>query len=196
MPDDADGTEHPASWHALVAAAEIEFDAHGFDGVRIEHVAARAGFNKSLVYRYFGGKAGLHSAVLEAISARGAPRSPPTPDSLAELLAVLAHLFAHDPRGARLLLRSGPREGEATATDADPELEKTLLKHLKTLQSSGKLEPTFDSEILSLVLLGVAAVPLLLPHRVRSVTGLTPGDPTFRERWEDTLVWVADAIGG
>jgi TetR/AcrR family transcriptional regulator len=47
----------------LNAATEV-FAAHGFDGARIDAVAAVAGYNKSLIFQYFGDKLGLYVAVI------------------------------------------------------------------------------------------------------------------------------------
>lgn len=49
---------------AILAAAETEFADHGFDGARVDAIAERSGFNKSLIFRYFGEKLGLYAAVL------------------------------------------------------------------------------------------------------------------------------------
>jgi TetR/AcrR family transcriptional regulator len=56
---DAEGTRE-----AILNAAEAVFAAHGFDGARIDAIAAEAGYNKSLIFHYFGDKLGLYAAVL------------------------------------------------------------------------------------------------------------------------------------
>lgn len=50
---------------AILAAAERTFALSGFAGARIDHIAARAGVNKALLYYYFKNKEGLYDAVLE-----------------------------------------------------------------------------------------------------------------------------------
>ncbi len=49
---------------AILNAAEAIFAEHGFDGARIDAIAATAGYNKSLLFQYFGDKLGLYTAVL------------------------------------------------------------------------------------------------------------------------------------
>lgn len=57
----------PASTRdALLAAATEAFAAHGFDGARVDRIAVGAGVNKAMISYHFGGKAGLHRAILEA----------------------------------------------------------------------------------------------------------------------------------
>jgi TetR/AcrR family transcriptional regulator len=56
---DAEGTRE-----AILNAAEEVFAEHGFDGARIDAIAAAAGYNKSLIFQYFGDKLGLYAAVV------------------------------------------------------------------------------------------------------------------------------------
>jgi len=51
---------------ALLAAGTEAFAAHGFGGARVDQIAASAGVNKAMISYHFGGKAGLHRAILEA----------------------------------------------------------------------------------------------------------------------------------
>lgn len=50
---------------AILNAAEAVFTAQGFDGARMDAIAAQAGYNKSLVFQYFGDKVGLYTAVMK-----------------------------------------------------------------------------------------------------------------------------------
>ena len=50
---------------AILAAAIQEFSQKGYDGARIDAIAARAHINKRMLYHYFGGKDALYLAVLE-----------------------------------------------------------------------------------------------------------------------------------
>jgi TetR/AcrR family transcriptional regulator len=48
---------------AILNAAEEVFAEHGFDGARVDAIAARAGYNKSLLFQYFGDKLSLYAEV-------------------------------------------------------------------------------------------------------------------------------------
>lgn len=50
---------------AILNAAEEIFAQHGFDGARIDAIAARAGCNKSLIFQYIGDKLTLYTEVLK-----------------------------------------------------------------------------------------------------------------------------------
>lgn len=51
---------------AMLAAAHTHFTAHGFEGTRLDRVAADAGVSKVTIYNRFGDKAGLLSACVSA----------------------------------------------------------------------------------------------------------------------------------
>lgn len=59
-----------ASREALVGAAVAAFARKGFEGARVDEIAAGAGVNKQLVYHYFGSKQGLYLAALESVYVR------------------------------------------------------------------------------------------------------------------------------
>ena len=63
---DAEGTRE-----AILNAAEEVFAEHGFDGARIDAIAETAGYNKSLIFHYYGDKLGLYTAALQRIDQQG-----------------------------------------------------------------------------------------------------------------------------
>jgi AcrR family transcriptional regulator len=52
---------------AILEAAEIVFAEHGFDGARVETIANASGYDKKLIFHYFGDKLGLYAQVLKRI---------------------------------------------------------------------------------------------------------------------------------
>ncbi len=50
---------------AILSAAETLFSERGFDGTSVDAIASQAGYNKSLLFQYFGDKLGLYSQVLK-----------------------------------------------------------------------------------------------------------------------------------
>jgi AcrR family transcriptional regulator len=59
------------SRNAILDAAEEIFAENGFDGARIDAIAAASGYNKSLIFHYFDDKLGLYTAVLKRIDQQG-----------------------------------------------------------------------------------------------------------------------------
>lgn len=51
---------------ALLAAARVEFQKAGYEGASTRKIASDAGCNAALINRYFGSKAGMFDAVMEA----------------------------------------------------------------------------------------------------------------------------------
>jgi len=81
------------SREAILEAAATIFAEHGFDGARVDRIAQVAGYDKKLLFRYFGDKAGLYTQVLKRADA--------------EMGELLARMFAP------------LREDETITSDAD-----------------------------------------------------------------------------
>lgn len=52
---------------SIVAAAKTVFAKLGFDGARLQHIAAAAGISEALIYRHFESKTSLYRAVLRSL---------------------------------------------------------------------------------------------------------------------------------
>src|SRR6478609_5645518 len=57
----------PVSRDRLLSAAAAEFAARGFDGAKVDRIAARARLNKAMLYYHFHDKAALYRAVLAGV---------------------------------------------------------------------------------------------------------------------------------
>lgn len=95
---------------AIFKASVAEFTERGYDGARVDAIAQRAGFNKRMLYHYFGGKDDLYVAVLEYeyASIRSAEakldlaqRDPL--DAIRELTLFTWHYFIEHPEFLSLL---------------------------------------------------------------------------------------------
>lgn len=95
---------------AILDAATAEFTANGLNGARVDEIARRSGVNKRMIYYYFGDKAGLYLAVLEAtysairnaeIGLQLADRDPT--DGMRELIAFTWNYFLKHPEFLSLL---------------------------------------------------------------------------------------------
>ncbi len=74
------GRRSEVTRQAILDAAEAVFAEHGYDGARVDVIAAASGYNKTLIFRYFGDKLGLYAEVLRRADL--------------EMGALLAGLFA------------------------------------------------------------------------------------------------------
>lgn len=78
------GRDAEGARKAILAAGEVEFADHGFSGARIDTIAERSGYNKSLIFQYFGDKLGLYSAVCSCVKEQ-------TQDHFAERFTAALH---------------------------------------------------------------------------------------------------------
>jgi AcrR family transcriptional regulator len=88
-----------ATREGLMRAGSELFAAHGYEGVSVEAIAEMAGVNKAMISYHFGGKRGLHTAILSttfeevgnavrALAATGQP----APAQLAAFLDLVTEL--------------------------------------------------------------------------------------------------------
>lgn len=135
---------------ALLRAASELFAAQGFDRTTTRQIALRAGCAEGLIHRYFGGKAGLLPALIEAEMVDETTPSPAlsssAPDPEQEILQLLKAEIQNLSRHAEILRVVVPqvllkREmGELWRGVLGPEHRKNGIRiRLLHLQSSGLL---------------------------------------------------------
>ncbi|QBD80860.1 TetR family transcriptional regulator [Ktedonosporobacter rubrisoli] len=61
----SEGRRGESSREAILEAAESAFAENGFDGARVDMIAQISGYDKKLLFRYFGDKLGLYTEVLK-----------------------------------------------------------------------------------------------------------------------------------
>ena len=109
--------DEPGREKVLAAGLEL-FGERGYDATSIAEIGERAGIAKSVLYHYFGSKAKLYEAIVEAETrallervAAGIPSDPGEPRLRAGVEAYLGFL-AERPASWRLFLRDRPAEPE------------------------------------------------------------------------------------
>src|SRR3954466_11749881 len=109
--------DEPGREKVLSAGVEL-FGERGYHATSIAEIGLRAGIAKSVLYHYFGSKAGLWEEVavaqtreLVAAVAEAVPDDPDAPRLRAGVNALLAFL-AERPAAWRLLLRDAPNDPE------------------------------------------------------------------------------------
>ncbi|MBS1967514.1 MAG: TetR family transcriptional regulator [Chloroflexi bacterium SZAS-1] len=152
---------------AILGAAEQIFAEQGFDGARIDAIAAASSYNKSLIFQYFGDKLKLYTAVLQRANREATELQA---QIMAPLLtnthlatdaqqlrsffesafrAVFEHLLAR-PRFLRILMWE-MAEGWRTYTQVNEQLQSTHIEQLETLfataQRAGLLRSAFSPAI-------------------------------------------------
>ena len=164
-----------ASKAALLAAAEDIFARDGFEGARVDEIARVAGYNKSLIFQYFGDKEGLYrqvvwrqrdeasaqiGAIVERFTGPGAP--PLTAETTREFLETCIrwnfdfHL-AH-PRMLRMHAWEAAENWHTYTTISGPEGEAVhqqgkkwafaVVDYLTRAQQAGYVRPELDPRLL------------------------------------------------
>jgi TetR/AcrR family transcriptional regulator len=103
----------------LIAAATEEFAARGFDGAKVDRIAARARVNKAMLYYHFANKAALYREILrtlfDALAAQlagGIRSDAPPDDQIRQFARLLAVEMARRPHFPRIWLREMAESGQ------------------------------------------------------------------------------------
>jgi TetR/AcrR family transcriptional regulator len=179
------------SRRVLLDAALEEFAAKGFAGARVRDIATRAGVSKDLINYYFGGKEGLYAEVLRAWLRHEETFSDPQLP-LAENLIRYLHEAIRDPRPMRLLAWRGLTGDDEQPPDLVDNTEE--LASMRRRQDQGELAADLDPATMRLVLLGAIAAPIVLPHMVRRIFGIDPGNHEFEARYGEGLHHLLDHL--
>ncbi len=178
--------------NAILLAAEQVFMRAGFAGARIDTIAAESGYNKSLIFQYFGDKEGLYKAVIHRIKkeieldlekfcnyalewfAQECSREHVT-KVIREAIIFSFSFSDRYPNIFRLLLWEAA-EGwtvykERSATDTSPKLLEQFIEYLERSQAEGYIASHINITILIAYILSVpisfrfnaARLQMLLP---------------------------------
>ena len=115
-----------ATRERILAAATVEFAAHGFAGGRVERIASQAQSNVRMIYAYYGGKSGLFDATVAEALRRMAQNVPPRPEDLAGWAGDVFDHHQRFPEVLRLSMWAQLERPETTAEPRDIYRNKTL----------------------------------------------------------------------
>jgi AcrR family transcriptional regulator len=98
----------------LITVGRSVFAVHGFEAISLEDIANRAGVTKPIIYEHFGGKEGLHAAIVEREMddlvnrvTQGMSKGSPRVRFENAVVAFLTYLQA-EPAGFAVLTREAP----------------------------------------------------------------------------------------
>lgn len=176
----------------LLAAAAALFADHGYRGASVRDICDRARANPGAVSYYFSGKRQLYRTVLRQAVERLAapPPSAAAPDQtpqqrLRALARLIGQRLAHDPVGARLLLRDLSDGGPVAVEALAPALRSAVEGVRVTLGQDDSPAATALARD-TVVALGAALLSLQAAWPVlERALGL---EPARREEMLDTLL--------
>jgi len=195
MPD-SDSERRPPSYNAILRAAVAEFAEHGRDGVRMEKVAARAGFNRSLVYRYFLNRDSLYEAALRSVFSDRFELLEDLPEDLGELFEVWADRFERDDTFIRMLMREAIErcDAEPVCAELRHRYYQQQVRMIRGLQARNRLPAGIEPENLLLMLMSVLVFPHVLPQVAYLVTGRRIETDGFRGERKKLFRMLADQL--
>src|SRR3954463_13151010 len=150
--------DEPGREKVLSAGLEL-FGERGYDATSIAEIGMRAGIAKSVLYHYFGSKAGLYQAIIEhdgqalveAVAAAVPPLGEPGPRLRPGVDAFLRYLSEH-PDTWRLMTRDPPADPALRAVHEriDADVSKAL-RSLLAMPAKVRAKP----DVVELVALAV-----------------------------------------
>ena len=139
----------------IVEVATKEFAGKGFSGARVDDIAARTRTSKRMIYYYFGGKAELYVAVLEAAyrkirSVEGAlDLEHQDPEQALRTLVSFTFDYQHDhPEFVRLVMNENILDGAYLArSKAIQQLNSPAIEALRDLLQRGQRSDVFRGDV-------------------------------------------------
>ena len=173
-------TRQPGTRDRLLRAATREFAAHGFDGAKVDRIAARARVNKAMLYYHFHDKAALYREILRDVfaavadatlrvrEAGGAPEC-----QVRQFVAAIAREGVSRPDFPAIWLRELADGGRHLDSSVVAEMQRVLAV-LAGILADGRARGVFGPASPFIAHLGIVA-PLLIfsatgPIRSRFVT--------------------------
>lgn len=167
----------------LVAAAEVEFAARGFDGARTEAMARRARVNKRMLFYCFGSKQRLYREIVRRKLAARSRTLQQTPDELTPALLYWQQVVCSDGRAWRMMQWEALSNGRLVAERDRAQLMREVIERLRQRQAHRAIAPEFEPESLFIAVMALTVFPGAFPQLTRLVTGLNPRGPEFRAKW-------------
>lgn len=177
------------SYYAILDAAVEEFALNGYAGVRMEHVAKRAGFNKSLVYRFFKNRESLFEAALEHQFLKREKLLTDRPGDVNTILSWWSDQARKDPLFIRMVLREALEfdGNEPVSSESRAKYYQAQVSLLEGLQKKGLMPAGMDPQMLFIALLSITILPQTLPQICQLVTGQSVNEKAFSEEWTTFL---------
>jgi AcrR family transcriptional regulator len=189
----------------ILEAAEQEFSAKGFDGVRLAAIARAADVPQALIHHYFNDKAGLYRAVLERALAAIADVGWHILDTMAPprrrtrgkrferaelealvdaLVGMLVSFYASHARVLRILrheaMRGGPLADELVRAHVKPQLDD-IVARFEAMRASGEVRADVDARQLCISAVAMACFPYTEEAFLGAVWSIDPQSPAFIE---------------
>jgi len=192
-----------ATRQRILAAAEVEFAAKGFDGARLASIARGADVPQALIHHYFGDKAGLYRAVFDRVLASMAAegwriletKAPPRKrgkearfgrrelEALVDaFVGMLVDFYTSHAHVLRILsdeaVRGGSLADELVKAHLRPQLDD-LVARFEAMKAAGEVRADVDAHHLCISTVAMACFPTMDEAFLGALWGIDPRSPAF-----------------
>lgn len=140
----------------LFDASVAEFATYGISGARVERIAASAGVNNALLYRYFGSKSELFDTVFGTLASQLVEAVPLTPDDLPAYAGALVDYYTEHPEVVRVAAWHQLEAGDRPLPEAIRKSQQDKIASLEEAQATGRLTITYPAADLLTMILSLA----------------------------------------
>jgi TetR/AcrR family transcriptional regulator len=175
--------DRPDTKHKILAAAEAEFLARGYDGSRMQAIADRAGLNKAMLHYHFRSKDELFAQIFEAKAQLLFPRAQASLRDQRDFLAFVcgfvdlytAHLIEHPylPLYIVQVSTTNPNLFKQVATD----FPLRFVRAFEAAAAAGKIR-AHDATQFLWSLLGMCVMPFVAKHMIKHLFEID--EPAFQ----------------
>jgi TetR/AcrR family transcriptional regulator len=207
-------TRDPARTRARILASATElFAISGYDGTSLDAIVAASGFNKRMIYHYFGDKEGLYRAIFKQQwgdlrewferefkrrEESGTPVSLDAGELLIEVLGATSDFMAVNRRFVRLVMWEGLEGGAVSRsiwTDVRGPMYAQIEFLIRSAQERGKLNPRLDPAHLVISFLGAVGFYFAYAPTLGDILHQDPfGKPALAQR-KNELKLLLKALG-
>jgi TetR/AcrR family transcriptional regulator len=171
----------------ILRAAIAEFSAKGYNGARVDAIAARAKSNKQLIYYYFQSKGGLYQAVLDEMVTHSNVRMDEsgTHSRISEAVeANIENLLGQGGEWMRFWLWEAlqPTPVDKTAERHRAKAWGRWVAEFKRAQLRGEIDSRYDPKMLALALNSIIVTPYMTPRVTQLITGKSPDSDAFKKQ--------------
>lgn len=138
----------------ILKAAENEFAEKGLVGARVDNIADTAGFNKNMIYQYFGSKEKLYETViyneyskLSALENIIISKECGYDETIKTIVREYFFFLKNNPNFVKLIMWENLNEAKYIETSGALNIKDPMLKMLKTVIQNGKQENIFNENV-------------------------------------------------
>ena len=195
------GRDREATAARLLVAAREVLEAAGGEGFGVNAVARRAGCDKQLIYRYYGGRDGLLEALGAEIGARLAaalaPALVPPPATYRAFALALARALLAAYRADPLLVRVRAwefGEGAAAIAPLAAAQGRALAEFVRAARPAGGMPAGVDAPAVNALIIGAVEAAVLAARASGRLAGLALVSEADWARAEAALASLVEAV--